>query len=62
MYILIGFNVVMLLLTLNSSSSDQEKNLHMRLNDPTYESEKYQTHDWVIMAWIGGLAALLWFL
>ena len=34
----------------------------MRLNDPTYEPEKYQTHDWVIMAWIGGIASLLWFL
>jgi hypothetical protein len=52
----------MLLLTLNSSSSDQEKNLHMRRKDSTREPEKYHTTDWIVMAWIGGFAAMIWFL
>jgi hypothetical protein len=62
MYILAGFNVVMLLLTLNSSMCDQEINLHMRSKDSTREPKNYHTTDWIVMAWIGGFAAFIWFL
>jgi hypothetical protein len=60
MFVVTGFNVVMLLLTLNSTSSDQEKKYLQQCMGK--EPDKYQTSSWVVLAWFGGLAAMLWFL